>query len=235
MQIKKFAKKLGKYLLLGLVSYFLIIVLLLLIFRWVPVPTSSFMVQQNIHAWSNSEKNIGVRYEWMAWDDLPKSAALAVIAAEDQRFSDHYGLDFHAIKAAWAESRKNRRGASTITQQVVKNLFLWSGRSYVRKVLEASISLMMELIWPKQRILEVYLNIAQFGQRDYGVKSANRYLLKQQPNAKLSFSNAALLAAALPAPNHHNIKKPNTRLRKKQKWIKKQMHQLGGLQYLKKL
>ena len=235
MKIKKFAKKLGKYLLLGLVSYFLIIISLLLIFRWVPIPTSSFMVQQNVHAWSNPEKNMAVRYEWIAWDDLPKSAALAVIAAEDQRFPDHYGLDMYAIKAAWAESRKNRRGASTITQQVVKNLFLWSDRSYIRKGLEASISLMMELIWPKQRILEVYLNIAQFGKREYGVKSASQFLLRQSLNTKLNFSNAALLAAALPAPKSYNISRPSTRLRKKQKWIKKQMRQLGGLEYLRKL
>ena len=227
-------KKLGKYILWGVISYFLVITLLLLVFRWVPVPTSSFMVQQNISAWIEPEKNFTVRYEWTAWDELPKSAALAVIAAEDQRFPDHSGLDFYAIKIAWTESRKNRRGASTITQQVVKNLFLWSGRSYFRKGLEASISLMMELLWSKQRILEVYLNIAQFGKRDYGVKSASKYLLKRKLD-KLSFSDAALLASALPAPTTYNVRKPNKRLRKKQRWIKKQMRQLGGLGYLGKL
>ena len=234
MQIKKIAKKLGKALLWGIAAYFLLISVLLLIFRWVPVPTSSFMIQQNISAWWNSEENSPVRYEWLAWDDLPKSAALAVIAAEDQHFPSHHGLDFHAIRAAWAESRKNKRGASTITQQVVKNLFLWSGRSYLRKGLEASISVLLEVLWSKQRILEVYLNIAQFGSQDYGVKMATKHLLKRNVD-KLSFSSAALLASALPAPTYYDLSKPNNKMRKKQRWIKKQMRQLGGIQYLDKL
>ncbi len=232
--VKKFAKKLGKTLLFVGVAYFLTISLLLVIFRWLPVPTSSFMVQQNISAWLNSDKNLPVRYQWMAWDDLPKSTALAVIAAEDQRFPNHYGLDFHAIRAAWFESRKNKRGASTITQQVAKNLFLWSGRSYIRKALEAGITVLIELIWSKQRILEVYLNIAQFGKQDYGVRSACTNLLKQR-SCKLSFSQSALLASALPAPSFYHVNRPSPRLYRKQRWIKKQMRQLGGIVYLNKL
>lgn len=231
IQIKQVLKKVGKALLLGLMGYFLLISLLLLIFRWIPVPTSSFMVQQNISAWLNSENNSTVRYEWMEWKDLPKTAALAVVAAEDQHFPHHYGFDFRAIRAAWLEDRKKMRGASTITQQTVKNLFLWSGRSYFRKGLEASITVLMELFWSKQRILEVYLNIAQFSQQDYGIKTANNNLIKRDLD-KLSASNAALLAAVLPAPNAYNLKRPSNKLLKKQRWIRKQMRQLGGIQYL---
>lgn len=234
MRIKKISKKLGKILFWSVAIYLLLITILLVIFRWVPVPTSSFMVQQNITAWWNSEKNTQVRYEWLAWEDLPKSAALAVIAAEDQNFPTHYGLDFHAIRVAWAESRQSKRGASTITQQVAKNLFLWSGRSYFRKAMEAGITVLIETIWSKQRILEVYLNIAQFGKRDYGVKMATQHLLKRK-TTHLNFSSAALLASALPAPNYYNINKPSAKLHKKQSWIKKQMQQLGGIRYLEKL
>jgi len=234
IQIKQVLKKVGKALLLGLIGYFLLISLLLLIFRWIPVPTSSFMVQQNISAWLNSKNNSTVRYEWMEWKALPKTAALAVVAAEDQHFPHHYGFDFRAIRVALFEHRKKKRGASTITQQTVKNLFLWSGRSYFRKGLEASITVLMELFWSKRRILEVYLNIAQFSQRDYGVKAANDNLIKRDLN-KLSASNAALLAAVLPAPSFYNLKKPNNKLLKKQRWIRKQMRQLGGIQYLENL
>ena len=210
------------------------VIVLLLIFRWVPVPTSSFMVQQNITAWWRGDEGLSVRYHWVDWDDLPKTVALAVIAAEDQRFPLHYGLDFQAIQIAWSASGKKLRGASTITQQVAKNLFLWSGRSYFRKGLEASIAVLMETLWSKQRILEVYLNIAQFGRQDYGVASACQHLLKRK-SCHLNNSQAALLASALPAPNFYRIEKPSQKMRKKQNWVKKQMRQLGGLAYLYRL
>jgi monofunctional biosynthetic peptidoglycan transglycosylase len=234
VKIKQIAKRVGKYFVWGLASYFSMILVLLIIFRWLPIPSSSFMLQQNISAWVNADSNGTVRYEWQDWEHLPKSIALAAIAAEDQRFPQHYGLDFKAIYFAWKSTRQQKRGASTITQQVVKNLFLWGGRSYIRKGLEASISLLMELVWSKQRILEVYLNIAQFGQRDYGVKSARQFLLRKSSN-RLTFSEAALLAAVLPAPRFYNINRPNRQLKRKQRWVYKQMRQLGGLPYLRRL
>jgi monofunctional biosynthetic peptidoglycan transglycosylase len=192
------------------------------------------MLQQDMSAWWHNEPQRRVRYEWLAWEALPKSAALAVIAAEDQRFPQHYGLDFRAIHHALKSDRKQRRGASTITQQVVKNLFLWGNRSYIRKGLEASISVLMELMWSKQRILEVYLNIAQFGKRDYGIKAATQFLLKKR-SARLSLSKAALLAAVLPAPHHYSVRHPSVQVKRKQRWIQRQMRQLGGLSYLKRL
>ncbi len=231
MKLNYWFKKIIKYIFNVMMIYFFVVTLLLLIFRWAPIPTSSFMMQHNIIAWWQGDKDLFVRYQWVTWDNLPKTAALAVIAAEDQRFPQHYGLDFHAIKIAWSTSGKRRRGASTITQQVVKNLFLWSDRSYFRKALEASIAVLMETLWSKQRILEVYLNIAQFGQQDYGVWSACQHLLKRK-SCHLNNSQAALLAAALPAPSVYRIERPSQRMRKKQRWIKKQMQQLGGLKYL---
>ena len=234
MDIKQIAKWLGKTIFWLIAGYFSMILLLLIMFRWIPIPTSSFMLQQDLSAWKHNDTSRQVRYEWLAWEDLPKSAALAVIAAEDQRFLQHYGLDFNAISHALKSTRKQQRGASTITQQVVKNLFLWSKRSYFRKGLEASISLLMELVWSKQRILEVYLNIAQFGQQDYGIKAATQYLLKQK-SVRLSTSKAALLAAVLPAPRHYSVRNPSRKTQKKQRWIQRQMRQLGGLKHLKKL
>ena len=234
MEIRKLVKNIGKYLLLLGIVYFSMILFLLIMFRSIPIPSSAFMLTQNISAWHHNEPQRAVRYEWLAWEDLPKSAALAVIAAEDQRFPTHHGFDFTAIFHALKSTRTQRRGASTITQQVAKNLFLWSGRSYFRKGLEAGISVLMEIVWSKQRILEVYLNIAQFGKRDYGIQSANRHLLKRK-STRLNFSQAALMASVLPAPNYFNLKHPSSRVRRKQRWIKQQMRQLGGLHYLKRL
>jgi len=234
MNIKQIAKQVGKTLFWLTAGYFSMILLLLIMFRWIPIPTSAFMLQQNLSAWKHDDASRKVRYEWLAWQDLPKSAALAVIAAEDQRFLQHYGLDFKAISHVLKSNNQHIRGASTITQQVAKNLFLWSTRSYFRKGLEASISVLMELVWPKQRILEVYLNIAQFGKRDYGIKAATQFLLRKKL-PRLSLSKAALLAAALPAPRHYSVRHPSKKVRRKQRWIQRQMRQLGGLSYLEKL
>ena len=143
MDIKQMAKKVTKYILWLIASYFSMILLLLIVFRWLPIPTSSFMLQQEISAWRQDDPSRHVRYEWLAWEDLPKTAALAVIAAEDQRFPYHYGLDFQAIRVALKNQHVKQYGASTITQQVVKNLFLWENRSYIRKGLEASIAILM--------------------------------------------------------------------------------------------
>ena len=117
----------------GVLLLVALLLLLILVFRWIPIPTSSFMLQQSFAAWSDPQHNQDVRYWWLDWDDMPKNAALAVIAAEDQRFPDHWGLDLKELQRAIEQ--KGARGASTITQQVAKNLFLWGGRSYVRKAI----------------------------------------------------------------------------------------------------
>ena len=223
-----------------LIQSFMLVVLLffiiLLVFRWVPIPTSAFIYQQNSLAKESPKIYLQASYEWQDWDGIPDHVALAVVASEDQRFPTHWGVDMVELKKAFAQrdKKKRPRGASTITQQTAKNLFLWNGRSYVRKVIEAAMSVAIEVTWPKQRILEVYLNIAQFGDATYGIKAASHDLFDKTPK-ELSLKEAALLAAVLPKPAVSNVNDPSPELRRKQQWILKQMKQLGGNAYLRKL
>jgi monofunctional biosynthetic peptidoglycan transglycosylase len=224
-----------------LVQSILIVILLffavLLVFRWTPIPTSSFIYKQNSLAIESPKIYKKAAYEWLDWDDIPPYVALAVIAAEDQRFPNHWGIDTIELRKALSQKNSNARslrGASTITQQTTKNLFLWNQRSYTRKIIEAGLSLAIEIAWPKKRILEVYLNIAQFGDAIFGVKEASRLLFHKQAKA-LSLDEAAMLAAVLPKPAISNVNEPRPELIQRQQWILKQMKQLGGLQYLNKI
>lgn len=217
---------------MGVLLLLLLLLGVILLFRWAPLPTSSFMLQQSYAAWQDPQRHRDVRYWWLDWEKMPREAALAVIAAEDQRFPDHWGLDLHELRLAIAQ--QGARGASTITQQVAKNLFLWSGRSYTRKALEAGIALLLEALWPKQRILEVYLNIAQFGDGIYGLNAASRKFFYRDAH-KLTGSQCALLAAVLPNPVLYRVDKPSSRVRRSQRWILRQMRQLGGVSYLDRL
>ncbi len=167
------------------------------------------------------------RYEWVDWDEIGTNLALAVVAAEDQRFADHFGLDVMAIQKAIDEQdeRGSLRGASTITQQTVKNLYLWSGRSFVRKSLEAWFALVAEACLPKRRILEIYLNIAELGPGIYGVGAASRHYFGKEP-AKLTGSEAALIAAILPSPRRYRVVNPTPFVRERRDWILSQMQRL---------
>ena len=195
--------------------------------RWLPPPTSAFMMQQGLGnlvtgAW------IWPDYQWVPETRIAASVALAVVAAEDQRFPTHFGLDLEAIRDAADHNARGGavRGASTLTQQTVKNLFLWPGRSWVRKGLEAWLALWMELLLPKWRILELYLNLAQFGDNVYGVEAASqRYF--GIPAARLDPAQAALLAAVLPNPVRYRVDAPSKYVRGRQAWILGQMRQLG--------
>jgi monofunctional biosynthetic peptidoglycan transglycosylase len=160
-------------------------------------------------------------------------AALAMVAAEDQRFPAHGGFDFAAIRAAIEQRLRGEplRGASTISQQVAKNLFLWNRRSWLRKGLEAWFTLWLELLWSKRRILEVYLNIAEMGAGVYGVEAASRRFFGISAQ-ELAPAQAALLAAVLPNPRRLRADAPGDYLRQRQRWILNQMHQLGGPGYL---
>ena len=231
-RIVRFILKKIIQLLLIVVTLFFV---LLLIFRWAPIPTSAFIFHQNYLAKQNPDKYEPAAYQWLDWDDISPQLAIAVIAAEDQRFPLHWGIDTIELKKALSNSRrKGPRGASTITQQVAKNLFLWGGRSYTRKALEAAISVSLEIVWPKKRILEVYINIAQFGDAIFGAQAASEQLFDIKAK-KLSRQQAAMLAAVLPKPAISNVNDPRPSLRQRQKWVLKQMKQLGGLNYLKQL
>jgi len=205
--------------------------LLVLVLRWVPLPGSSYMVQTAISAWWSGQGPL--RYEWTPYARIAPAAALAVIAGEDQRFPEHHGFDFVEIQDALEDQDEGKpmRGASTLSQQVAKNLFLWPGRSLLRKALEAWFTVLLELFWSKQRILEVYLNIAEFGERTFGVGAASlRFFAK--PAARLSNEEAARLAAVLPNPLRYRVEQPSAYVRARQRWIEQQMRQLGGTTYL---
>jgi monofunctional biosynthetic peptidoglycan transglycosylase len=174
-------------------------------------------------------------YRWIRWDRISPQAALAVIAAEDQNFATHHGFDFGSIQKALDahEQGERLRGASTISQQVAKNMFLWSGRSYVRKGLEAYFTVIIELTWSKRRILEVYLNIVELGDGIYGVEAASqRYFRK--PAAQLGPEDAALLAAVLPNPARLKADRPSAYVEERRAWILRQMTQFGGAAYIRR-
>lgn len=219
---------------IGIAIAFSVIAVLLL--RWVNPPTSSFMMQRSVSAWWNGEDHFELDYEWTDWNDMSSHIKMAAIASEDQNFANHWGIDFASVQEALEEYERGQglRGASTITQQTAKNLFLWPNQSYVRKGIEAYFSLLLELFWPKKRILEVYLNIAEFGDGVYGVQSAaDRYFYTTA--ARLSKSQSALMVTALPAPKRYNLASPSGYMLSRRDWVMQYMDLLGGSYYLDKL
>jgi monofunctional glycosyltransferase len=203
--------------------------------RWLPPPTSAYMFRRSLTNLVD-RRGTPLRYRWIDWATISPHMRLAVVAAEDQKFPHHWGFDLESIADAVERQRPRRhpRGASTITQQVAKNLFLWSGRSYVRKGLEAYFTVLLELFWPKQRILEVYLNIAEFGDGIYGVHAASRIFFGKTP-AHLTPSEAARLAAVLPNPKRLRANAPSPYVLERAGWIEAQMDHLGGPSYLRAL
>ena len=200
------------------------------VFSVLPVPFSAVMVERQMSAWFSGDFGYVAHSDWVSMDEITPWMGLAVIAAEDQKFPDHWGFDVSAIEKALAHNERNEnriRGASTLSQQTVKNLFLWDGRSWVRKGLEAGLTLGMETVWSKKRILTVYLNIAEFGDGIFGVEDASqRYFHKSA--SQLTMAEAALLAAVLPNPIRFKANAPSGYVRSRQAWILRQMRQLGG-------
>jgi monofunctional glycosyltransferase len=197
----------------------LLLLLLLLALRFVPPPTSSFMLQSPY----------GVRQVWIDIDKLPSHVPLAVVASEDQRFPQHFGVDMAEIKKALAQfdDGDGLRGASTISQQTAKNLLLWPGRSAVRKGLEAMLALSLELIWGKKRILEVYVNLAEFGKGIYGVEAASQHYYGKSAR-NLTVNQAARLAVLLPSPRKRDPRQLTPYLSQRVSWVERQMRQLGN-------
>lgn len=224
------------YLSRALLILFVLSVLPVLCLRWLPPPTSAFMIADRFGQSPGGKPKIALSYRWVGWEGISPHLALAVMAAEDQKFPVHWGFDLDSIKQAWRHNQNGKRvrGASTITQQVAKNLFLWSGRSYLRKGLESYFALLLELFWPKQRILEVYLNVAQFGEGIYGADAASRRLLGKPP-ANLTPRDAALLSAVLPNPKKLRADKPSAYVQWRARWIQAQMIRMGGTGFLKGL
>jgi monofunctional biosynthetic peptidoglycan transglycosylase len=238
---KNWRRRLVRWTLTGIAVAFLVTALPVVAMRWMDPWYSAFMLGAALDAGRAGKKNYQTDYRWVDLEQISPHAAVAVIAAEDQVFPFHTGFDFKSIREAirhneqQASKRRPRiRGASTISQQVSKNLFLWSGRGYVRKGLEAYFTLLIELSWPKERILEVYLNIAQFGDGVYGVEAAARRFWRK-PAARLDSFEAATLAAVLPNPITFKANAPSNYVVKRRDWILAQMRGLGGARYLNEL
>jgi len=206
-------------------------VLATLALRWINPPYTSFMIAQRV-----SSDFVPYKINWAPIDKISPHLLIAAVAAEDQKFPNHHGFDLKAIKSAFEENKKNKRlrGASTITQQVAKNVFLWPKKSFFRKGLEAYFSLLIEALWPKSRILEVYLNVAEFGPNIFGVKNA-AYTHFKKSSATLSRHEASLLAAVLPNPHKMHASKPSNYVLNRAGQISDQIQSLGGPAYLKNI
>ena len=212
------------------IYFFVITVVWVLILRFLPVWVTPFMISRKIDAFK-ADEDTEIYHDWESYDNISKEAALAVVASEDQNFPNHWGFDFNEIYDAMTEKRKRVRGASTISQQVAKNVFLWHGRSFIRKGLEAYFTILIEIIWDKERILEVYLNVAEMGKMTFGVEAASlRFYKKSAKN--LTRAEAARIAAVLPNPVRFSIKNPSAYIMKRSNQISRQMRALGGQRYI---
>ncbi|WP_420009340.1 monofunctional biosynthetic peptidoglycan transglycosylase [Xanthomonas sacchari] len=204
-----------------------------LLLRFVDPPFSAMMLERQLGAWAGGDWSYRIAYDWRDAAQIAPSLPISLVAAEDQRFPSHHGFDLDAIeKARDHNARGGRlRGASTISQQVAKNLFLWQGRSWLRKGLEAWYTVLIEALWSKQRILEVYANVAEFGDGVYGAQAAARSFWNKDA-AQLTPAQSALLAAVLPAPQRYNATRPGPYVHGRANWIQRQTRQLGGPSYL---
>jgi len=208
-------------------------VLAVLSLRWINPPFSAFMAEAQVAAWAGRDSKYVFRQRWVDLDRISPNLPLAVVASEDQKFPEHWGFDVEAIEKAYALNQHSHkvRGASTISQQVAKNIFLWSGRSYFRKALEAYFTLLIESVWPKRRILEMYLNIAEFGNGTYGAEAAAQRFFHKPAN-RLTRGDAAALAAVLPNPERYSVSAPSKYVQQRREWILGQMQALGGPEML---
>lgn len=204
--------------------------------RFVDPWGSSFMAIRQMQAWARGDFDFGIAYEWRDLDRISPSLPVALVAAEDQRFADHFGFDFQAMEKAERANARGRklRGGSTISQQLAKNLFLWGGRSYVRKAIEAWYTLLIEAMWPKQRIIEVYANVVEFGDGVYGAQAASRRFFGKDAS-RLTPSESARLAAVLPAPKRWSVTHPGPYVVRRARAIERQMGMIGGRGYMQRL
>ena len=207
-----------------------------LLLRWIDPPTSAFMIRERLATPRTGAKAYTILQRWVDDSGISPHLKVAVIASEDQNFPAHYGFDLKSINDALVDRQRGRRvrGASTISQQVAKNLFLWPQQSWLRKGLEAYFTLLIETLWPKQRILEVYLNVAEFGRGVFGVGAASDVYFHKSA-ARLNAYDAALLAAVLPSPKRMRVNAPSNYVRERQQWILGQMRGLGGTALLKEI
>jgi monofunctional biosynthetic peptidoglycan transglycosylase len=198
-------QKFKKILMAVLILFLLLVFTIVFLFRFIPIPTTPYMI-------SETSNHGSISYSWINLKDMSESIPLSVVAAEDANFCNHWGFDLVAIRSVIEQGSK--RGASTISQQVVKNLFLWPQRSWIRKILEAILTPIIEVSWSKKRILEVYLNVAEFDRGIFGIEQASKQLFGVS-SSKLSLQQAALLAAVLPNPKQRSVLNPSKFIQKR--------------------
>ena len=218
-------KRFFRFLLKLILGLFLFSIFMVVIYKWIPVPFTPLMA---IRYFENTEEDI--RHNWVPKEEISNNLKLAVIASEDQNFPNHNGFDYEAIKKAMEENKKGRRvrGASTISQQTAKNVFLWPQRSWFRKGLEVYFTFWIELLWSKERILEVYLNSIEMGKGIYGAEAAAQaWFGKSAEN--LSAYEAAAIAAILPNPRQYSARPASSYIQGRQGWIVRQMRNLGPI------
>lgn len=204
---------------------------LVVLFKWVPVPITPLMLIRNVEQYQNN-KPLVLKHDWVSIDKISKNLQLAVICSEDQNFLNHHGFDFKAIQKAIDNNQKGRgiKGASTISQQTAKNVFLWPQRSWLRKGLETYFTFLIELIWSKQRIMEVYLNSIEMGNGIYGAEAASKFWF-QKPAIKLNKNESAALAAILPSPLRYRANPATYYIQGRKNWIVRQIGFFGPLDY----
>lgn len=213
---------------LKLIGWFLLLsVFLVLIYKWIPVPFTPLMVIRSVEYTEES-----LKHDWVPMEDISPSLQLAVVASEDQNFLRHNGFDYKAIKKAIEENKKKKktRGASTISQQTAKNVFLWPQRSWLRKGLEVYFTFLIELFWSKERILEVYLNSIEMGKGIYGAEAAAEAWFGKNAS-QLSSNEAAAIAAILPNPREYIANPASQFIQQRKIWILRQMKNLERLQF----
>lgn len=215
--------------------FFVVSIGSVIFFKFVPIPVTITMLDRKIEAIGEGEDS-ELYYSWRSMSQISREAGLAVVAAEDQKFPDHFGFDLKSMNKAFQGNLKGRklRGGSTISQQTAKNVFLWQNRGYIRKVLEAYFTFLIEVIWGKERILEVYLNVAEMGTRTFGVEAASQSYFNKSAK-KLTRNEAAKLAAVLPSPRKWSVKNAGPYVSRRSALISKQMRALGGVSYLSNL
>lgn len=215
-------------------------VLQVLVLRFVDPPFTAFMAIRQFEALGQGDWRFRIAHDWRDLDRIAPSLPVALIAAEDQTFAEHHGFDLEAIEHARARNERGGRlrGGSTISQQLAKNLFLWQGSSrasrWLRKGIEAWYTALIETLWPKRRILEVYANVAEFGDGIYGAQAASRSFFGRDAD-RLTPSQSARLAAVLPNPRRYNAADPGPYVQRRARWIERNMRQLGGTGYLEAL
>jgi len=215
-----------------LLVFFISSIALVLVYRWVPVLVTPLIGIRLVEQLLDKEKDVKLEKDWVSIDRISSHMVQAVVAAEDQKFLDHFGFDTEAIHKAMEGNRagRNLKGGSTISNQAAKNVFLWPGRNYLRKGLEAYFTLLIEIFWSKERIMEVYLNVIEMGDGIYGVEAAAQAFYKKSAD-KLSKSESAMIAAVLPNPRRWSPAKPTGYNYQRQSWILRNMNNLAPVEF----